>query len=64
MTTLHDFTVKTIEGKEQSLADYRGKARLVVNVASKCGLTPARFEPKTAPAAPEVRQAIDQALGA
>ena len=40
MTTLHDFTQTTLDGEEQSLADYRGKAVLVVNVASKCGLTP------------------------
>ncbi|HKA62127.1 MAG TPA: glutathione peroxidase [Methylomirabilota bacterium] len=40
MPTFHDFTMKTIDGKEQSLADYRGKALLVVNVASQCGLTP------------------------
>jgi glutathione peroxidase len=40
MTTAHDFQAKTIDGNEQSLADYAGKALLVVNVASKCGLTP------------------------
>ena len=40
MASIHDFTMKTIGGKEQSLGDYRGKALLVVNVASKCGLTP------------------------
>jgi glutathione peroxidase len=40
MSTLHDFKLKTIDGKDQSLADYKGKAVLVVNVASKCGLTP------------------------
>ncbi len=40
MTTLHDFTVSTIDGKEQSLRDFAGKAVLVVNVASRCGLTP------------------------
>lgn len=40
MTTAHDFSHKTIDGDERSLADYAGKALLVVNVASKCGLTP------------------------
>lgn len=38
--TIYDFTAKTITGETRSLADYRGKALLVVNVASKCGLTP------------------------
>lgn len=34
------FTVKTIDGKDQNLADYKGKVVLIVNVASKCGFTP------------------------
>jgi glutathione peroxidase len=40
MASLHDFTMKTIDGQQKSLADYRGQVLLVVNVASKCGLTP------------------------
>jgi glutathione peroxidase len=40
MTTLHDFKVTTIDGQTQSLSDYAGKTLLVVNVASRCGLTP------------------------
>jgi glutathione peroxidase len=35
-----DFTVKTIDGKEQSLSEYKGKVVMIVNVASKCGFTP------------------------
>ena len=36
----HSFSVKDIDGKDKSLADFKGKVVLVVNVASKCGLTP------------------------
>ncbi|RNC65355.1 glutathione peroxidase [Proteiniphilum sp. X52] len=38
--TSHDFTVKDIDGNDFSLASLKGKKVLVVNVASKCGLTP------------------------
>jgi glutathione peroxidase len=40
MTTLHDFEAKTIDGQLKPLRDYAGKTLLVVNVASRCGLTP------------------------
>ncbi|WP_437563282.1 glutathione peroxidase [Sorangium sp. So ce542] len=38
--SLYDFTVKTIDGQDRSLGDYRGKVLLVVNTASECGYTP------------------------
>jgi glutathione peroxidase len=38
--SIYDFSLKNIDGKETSLADYRGKVVLVVNVASRCGFTP------------------------
>jgi glutathione peroxidase len=38
--SVHDIKVKDIEGKETSLGAYKGKVLLIVNVASKCGLTP------------------------
>lgn len=38
--TVHDFQARTIDGKDQPLDAYRGKALLIVNVASKCGFTP------------------------
>ena len=40
MTTVHDFSAKTIDGEEKRLADYKGKTLLIVNVASNCGFTP------------------------
>ncbi|KOX17683.1 MULTISPECIES: glutathione peroxidase [unclassified Streptomyces] len=38
--SLYDIPLKTLTGEPVSLADYRDRAVLVVNVASKCGLTP------------------------
>jgi glutathione peroxidase len=38
--SLHDLSVRTLEGADQPLAAYKGKVLLVVNVASECGYTP------------------------
>ena len=38
--SIHDIAVHTLDGEPSSLGSLRGKALLVVNVASKCGLTP------------------------
>jgi glutathione peroxidase len=38
--SIYDFSARRITGEAAQLADYKGKALLIVNVASKCGLTP------------------------
>ncbi|MDI3384877.1 glutathione peroxidase [Streptomyces sp. B-S-A8] len=38
--SIHDVEIDALQGDPANLAQYRGKAVLVVNVASKCGLTP------------------------
>jgi glutathione peroxidase len=38
--TVHDFTVDAANGGSRSLGDFAGQTLLIVNVASKCGLTP------------------------
>ena len=40
MTTLSDFTLNALDGTPLPLADFAGKLVLIVNTASKCGLTP------------------------
>jgi len=40
MTSAHEFTALTLDGEPQELSAYKGKAVLVVNVASQCGFTP------------------------
>ena len=38
--SVYDIPVSRIDGKPTTLGEFRGKVLLVVNVASKCGLTP------------------------
>ena len=38
--TIYEPTIRTLSGEDASLGDFEGKALLLVNVASKCGLTP------------------------
>lgn len=38
--SLYDIPLRTLDGEPTSLGEHKGKAVLVVNVASKCGLTP------------------------
>lgn len=40
MSAVYDIPVKKISGEDTTLAEFKGKVLLVVNVASKCGLTP------------------------
>ncbi|HEY4029775.1 MAG TPA: glutathione peroxidase [Caulobacteraceae bacterium] len=40
MTSVYDFSAKTLAGQDKPLADFRGQALLIVNVASRCGFTP------------------------
>ena len=38
--SVYDYSARSIDGKERSLAEFRGHVLLIVNVASKCGFTP------------------------
>lgn len=38
--SIYDYSAKTLDGQDVSLADYRGQVLLIVNTASKCGFTP------------------------
>jgi glutathione peroxidase len=40
MTSIFDFSARTLAGQPVSLADFQGKVLLIVNTASKCGFTP------------------------
>lgn len=40
MTSIYDFTPKLLNGQEQPLRQFEGKAMLIVNTASACGFTP------------------------
>jgi glutathione peroxidase len=40
LTSIYDFSAKTLDGREISMRDFEGKVLLIVNTASKCGFTP------------------------
>ena len=39
-STIHEFTMNSIDGQPTPLAQFKGKVALIVNVASRCGFTP------------------------
>lgn len=39
-TNIYNFSARTLQGKEINMKDFEGKTILIVNTASKCGLTP------------------------
>lgn len=42
--TVYEFTVKSINGRDVKLSDYKGNVLLIVNVASQCGLTTTNYQ--------------------
>ncbi len=40
MSSIYDFSFRTLQGTKLNLADYRGKVLLIANIARKCGFTP------------------------
>jgi glutathione peroxidase len=40
MTSIYDFHAQSLDGRDVALSDYKGSVLLIVNTASKCGLTP------------------------
>lgn len=38
--TVYDYSARSLDGREVSLAEFKGKVLLIVNTASKCGFTP------------------------
>ncbi len=40
MTSVYEYSAKTVDGKTRKLSHYKGKVLLIVNTASKCGFTP------------------------
>ncbi len=40
MSNFYDLIAKTPAGQELNMADYKGKPVLIINTATKCGLTP------------------------
>ncbi|KAG9455911.1 hypothetical protein H6P81_000419 [Aristolochia fimbriata] len=45
--SVHEFTVKDIDAKDVSLSKFKGKVLLIVNVASRCGLTSSNYSELT-----------------